>query len=359
MRKPALSIAAAFFAAFCCAAIAAAQPIGAGVRLASPTIVNHAPTLAALASKTLLLCWYGGRAEANRDVSIFCTASADSGASWSAPRVAVKPRETAAGVRGVTKSLGNPTLFQEHGGRVWLIYGLVQARPKSLINLCRSWRCGRIDAKYSDDDGATWSAPQRLVDQAGALPRARPLATANGALLPLYLERAQTSFLADATIRDGVIQIAPGAPMIGPNLIQPSIVPADATHVRAYFRDRRGRHIYTALYDVPAQRWGAPTPLALPNPDSAVEAVRRADGAIALIYNPETNNRRALALALSADGLAFPHLCTIVDGAGDVAYPSALFAPNGDLLIAFSAHGKREIRFLRLSRAAQAQCFAG
>jgi hypothetical protein len=235
----------------------------------------------------------------------------------------------------------------------------VQSRPVLGIETCRSWRCGRIAFRVSAD-GRAWSAPTRLDDRPGALPRSRPLAVAGtGDLVPVYREGRGASVLALdlARLRPGRRPSAAVLPIpASGSLLQPSLA-TQGSRVAAYLRDSRRRFVWVSWLE--RGFWTKPAPTDLPNPGSAVEAFEHR-GRIALVYNPSRRGRASLALAFSQDGVHFPHGCVLVAKrvAGDVAYPAVAAVGDGVGLV-FSVEGKRRIAFVRLTRADLDACAAG
>ncbi len=308
---------------------------------------NHAPGLVETAPGRLLLCWYSGTAEAHPDTRILCSDSADNGIAWTPPRVAVRPGDRAAGAREPNKSLGNVVLFAESPARIWMIHGVIQRWDTAVGNLCRTWRCGRVDARLSVDGGHSWGLATRLDDTVGALPRAPPLAhPALGLLLPLYLEAEQRSYVRAVTIEGDRLHAGPAMPVPGIGAIQPALTLQADGGVRAFLRDSHARSVQVAVLDPATRRWGEAAPTNLPNPDSAVAALTDDAGRFVLIYNPSHRNRRTLRLAASRDGVAFAPGCDLVPEAaeGDVAYPTVIRARDGMWHVAYSSGGKHGIR---------------
>ena len=228
---------------------------------APPGRVNHGPGLAELPTGELLLCWYSGRSEAGTDVRILCSRSAERGAGgWSLPEVAVGPDDKAAAAQAANKSLGNVVLFADaRHGRLWMVHGVIQRWEVPVLgNLCRTWRCGRVDVRVSADGGRSWSAATRLDDQAGALPRAGVLPHPElGALLPLYLEGERTSYVRQ--VEPDATGLRLGPPLFIPTrgVIQPSLVLQGDGRVRAYLRDTAALAVRTAVLDPATGRWSA------------------------------------------------------------------------------------------------------
>jgi hypothetical protein len=331
------------------------------VTLEAPAQVNHGAGLLALRSGALLACWYSGASEAGPDSAIVCARSERAEAAWSRTwRVSTPGERDRLGARPA-KSVGNVALAREPGGRLVMIQGEVESRRVAGVETCKGWPCGRIAFRVSLDEGRTWSAPTRLDDRPGALPRSRPLSLPDGrSLVPVYREAGGAGVL--SLDLGALMPGAPPAPRAldipqSQDLRQPSLVVWNGAVV-AFLRDHRRRGVWTASLDPAHDAWTAPVATDLPNPDSAVEAF--ADGArIGLAYNPSRSDRRTLALAFTSDGRRFETGCTLVapGAAGDVAYPAA--AESGDgIALAVSIEGKRRIAVMRLSRAFLDACAA-
>ena len=295
--------------------------------------VNHAPGIVELPSGQLLACWYSGSHEANPDVVILCATSGDAGATWSAPRQVAGPGEQAIGASAPNKTLGNVALYEDTAGRLWMINGVIQRFTVPIFgNICRTWYCGRVDARVSLDEGRTWSAPVRLDDQFGALPRAKPVHHPTlGDLVPLYLEFPHTSHVRAldlATMAPGEVPASRLMPIPGHGVIQPSLVLLSKGQLYAYLRDSRAIAIRVSFLDPATWSWTLPAATDLPNPDSGIDAFVDDAGEIVVVYNPSTENRLTLAMAASQNAVHFPHHCILVpkDTEGDVAYPVVIRA---------------------------------
>jgi predicted neuraminidase len=321
--------------------------------LPGPPGVNHGAGLVALGNGDLLACWYSGRSEAGPDVVVLCSRGAQDGSRWSAPWTVSPPHERAAGAPRPAKSAGNVALARDAAGRLVMIVGEIQSRRWAGVETCPTWRCGRIDFRISTDDGASWSAPTRLDDRGGALPRGRPIPVAAlGDLVPVYQERGRSGVLrldlgrlaAGAQPEATAMASAADRP-----LIQPSLV-AGPEGVFAYLRDPRRRFVFVAQLE--ADGWSKAQATDLENPGSAVEAFRDGRGRTVLIHNPGRTDRKALSLAFSLDGVRFREGCDLVTrgAAGDAAYPSVTGVGPGQWGVAFSIEGKRRIAYIRLDQ---------
>ena len=321
---------------------------------------NHGAAVAELPSGALLVCWFSGQHEADRSVRILCSRGANDGSSWSAPWTAVAPGDQAYGAAAPDKSLGNVTLTVSPDGRVWMIHGVIQSSIWPIVGeICRTWVCGRIDARVSADEGRSWSHAHRLVDVDGALPRAELMPVSGGWLAPIYEESAQRSAIAEISFEGGTAAIEAVWRLDGWRLIQPALVKQDDGRFRVYFRDQQRRGVHVASFD-PAAGWSAVSLTNLPNPGSAVDAFHDNEGRDVVIYNPSSTSRDVLALARSTDGDHFTRGCDLSrpDAEDGVAYPSVIRTRDGAWSVVYSTGAKHGIAFVRFTSAWLEDCFA-
>jgi len=140
--------------------------------VASEFIYDRAPFPSAHASTIVetrdgvLAAWFGGTAEGEPDVGIWCARRSETG--WSAPV------EVATGAQPDGKRLPcwNPVLFRPSAGPLLLFYK-VGPRPREWWGLLRT----------SLDEGRTWSGPIPLPPGFLGPIRAKPVELASGELL--------------------------------------------------------------------------------------------------------------------------------------------------------------------------------
>ncbi|MFI4936006.1 MAG: exo-alpha-sialidase [Caulobacterales bacterium] len=355
------------FRALLALAIAALSPRAFGadflrVGLPTPPVAeNHGAAIAEMRSGALLVCWYSGLHEENRDVRIVCSRGSNDGSTWSAPWTAVAPAEQAIGAEAPNKSLGNVTLTVTPDGRVWMVYGVIQSRRWPIIGeVCKNWVCGRIDARVSADEGRTWAPAHRLADIGGALPRAELQPVAGGYLGPFYEENQQRAFIARLTLTGTAARLGPIWRLAGYKLIQPALVAKVDGRFRVYLRDQKRQGVYTAIFNPASGRWSDLTRTNLPNPGSAVDAFGDDKGRYVLIYNPSARGRDHLALARSIRGAYFTPGCDLTAPGPKTmaAYPSVIRGRDGAWRVVYSANGKSAIVFARFTSGWLEKCFA-
>ena len=269
---------------------------------------NQAPTLAALPDGAILACWGAGSTEKARDVKIYCSRSGQGVQSWEAPRAVVQRGERAQGwwLRNLT--LGNPVLFLDHQGYLWLFYAAVDAPF--------GWSGAHVDYKVSADLGRTWGPGRRLVAGWGNLPRSKvlPLDTDGRILLPAYRELfGRHAYVLELTVSRGAIERSRSRRIPGDDHLQPALAWAEPRRIVAFMRSAISSvpHVLRSEFDEAGDQWSHPEALALPNPKSAVDAVNTADRGILLAYNDSATLRTPLSLAYSRDGRRFTKIWDI------------------------------------------------
>jgi predicted neuraminidase len=94
--------------------------------------------------------------------------------------------------------------------------------------------------------------------------------------------------------------------------------------------------------------WTPARPLALPNPNAGLDAVKLADGRVVLIYNHIRSGRSPIHLAVSQDdGESWLDPEILEEGPGEFSYPAAIQGRDGSLHVTYTWKRER-IRYLRL-----------
>lgn len=360
--------------------------------LPSPCVQNHAANLCWLPGGVLACVWFGGTMEGMGDISVWISRLEPGAAGWS----------PAARLSGAAdRSEQNPVLFVAPDGVVWLFH---TSQPGGRQDECE------IRFRRSADGGRSFGPAGRLGDFRGIFVRQPPrLGPAGEWLLPGFRcitppEGRWSGGLDTAVMlisRDGggswTAEDVPGS--LGAVHMNP--VAAAGGVMPAFYRDRFARAVLRSLSQDGGLSWSAPAPTPLPNNNSSLQAVRLADGRIAMVLNPVnaamSGQRRAslydeiegdapevpppssppqsgsggavwgvprapMSLVFSQDdGASFGPARDLERGDGhclsnnsregrnrEYSYPSVLEGPDGRLHIAYTYH-RRCIRYLCLS----------
>ena len=293
----------------------------------------HAATLVEISGGDLLAAWFGGTHEGYADVAIWL-ARRQAGV-WDTPvKIAAVP--------GVP--LWNPVLFRERAGTVWLFYKIGATIP--------AWTGAYM---RSMDNGLTWSAPTLLPAGLLGPSKNKPLTLSNGEMLCGASAETWQSWAAWVEISpDGGASWQRFGPIAFPTgyantsdawqpdgfagVIQPAVWEYAPGRLKMLLRPTRAvGYICQSLSDDYGRTWTPPEPTPLPNPNSAIDAVRLADGRIALVYNPSQTERTPLAVALSEDnGVTWPRQRLLESGPGEFSYPSIIQAEDGIIHVVYT-----------------------
>lgn len=305
----------------------------------------HCPSLAALPDGRLACVWYAGSREGAEDVAI-CWADlaaedvAAGRCAWNAPRAVVNRRSVERDLSRFVKKVGNPVLFTDALGRPWIVFVTIAVG---------GWSGSSLNACCSNDGGRSWEPVRRLTLSpflnVSELVRAAPVPLDGGRIgLPVYHE-CIGKFPEMLWLRaEGDGLVATKSRMAwGRSLIQPAVVPLDATRAVALLRDHSRAHRVAIQRTGDAGRtWSDPQSTTLPNPDASVAAVLLSGGRMLVAFNDSETTRDNLCLAVTESGggtaddpregggwrriatleaepgakFAYPYL--IVDGAGRV-----------------------------------------
>ncbi len=281
----------------------------------------HASTIAET-KNGLVAAWFGGTGERHPDVGIWL--SRQSGGRWSAPV------EVANGVQSPTNRYAcwNPVLFQPRNGPLLLFYK-VGPSPSSWWGMLMK----------SEDGGETWSNPRRLPAGIVGPIKNKPVQLVNGDILcpsstenngwRVHFERTSDlgeKWTATEPVNDGK--------EIG--AIQPSILFHPGGKLQAVGRTRQGK-IFEIWSEDGGKTWGNMTLTKLPNPNSGIDAVTLQDGRQLLVYNPTTQGRSPLKVAVSADGKQWNDVLTLEDEARkEFSYPAIIQAKDGMVHIVYT-----------------------
>lgn len=305
---------------------------------------NHGATLAELPEGKTLVCWYAGSREGGPDVQIYCSQKDKTSTVWSKPAVAVAAGERASGAWLKNKTVGNPSLFLDPQGVLWLFYTSIQIG---------GWAGGKVDYKVSKDFGQTWSEGKRLIDDFGNLTRTKPILLSSDPvvfMLPLYHELfKKNGYTCNLEVNAGEIKNFTCHEVPGDEHFQPSIVNFK-NKIYAYFRDFNKNAVFTAEFDLQKQEWSMPVATNLPNPNSSVESLVYKNQVL-LIYNNSNAERAPLSLAVSSDGILFKHLHDFEPfGVNrEFSYPAFIQSSDGLFHLAYTYERRVGIKYIQFN----------
>ncbi|MEN6561089.1 MAG: exo-alpha-sialidase [Acidobacteriota bacterium] len=287
----------------------------------APFAQCHASTIVETASG-LVAAWFGGAAEGDPGVGIWL-ARREAGR-WSAPVEVAR----GAAADGTAEPCWNPVLFRPAAGPLLLFYKVGPSPSR--------WRGMLI---RSADDGRTWGAPAPLPGGIVGPVKNHPLELGDGAILCGSSTEDGGWRVHFETTRDGGATWAAAPPINGgakPGLIQPALLRTARGGLVALMRSDAGR-IYESRSADGGAAWSPPEPTAFPNPNSGIDAVTLRDGRQVLAYNPVTEGRGVLALAVSDDGRNWTRALSLEEEKGaEFSYPAVIETADGLIHVTYT-----------------------
>ncbi len=299
----------------------------------------HASTIVETGN-ILVAAWFGGTAEGNPDVGIWL--SQYDGRHWSIPI------EIANGLQpnGKQYPCWNPVLFQPVGGPLLLFYK-IGPNPREWWGVVRT----------SLDYGCSWSPAVRLPEGIMGPIRAKPVELPDGTLIAgsstehngwvVHIERFHESVINNETSWMGSwktesLSLPSAWQKTGPlndpkefGAIQPTILVHSSKRLQVLCRSQQG--VITEAWSEDAGcTWGKMSATSLPNPNAGIEVTKLMDGRFLLVYNPISQGRDKLALAVSKDGNKWCNVLVLEDSPGEYSYPAQIQSKDGLVHITYT-----------------------
>ncbi len=281
-----------------------------------PTPSSHASTICELKGG-LAAAWFGGTAERQRDVVIWFIRQEKG--------VWTRPAEVARGDEDGDEQWAcwNPVLVQPQKGPL-LLYYKVGPSPSEW------W--GRL--KTSDDGGIHWSASRRLPKGIIGPVRNKPIELSPGILLCGASEESSGWRVHMETVRQPGSASPSWSRTVDLNsalefgAIQPTILVWPDLGIQILCRTRQ--KLLTESWSTDGgMSWSRMRRTDIPNPNSGVDAVMLKDGRALLVYNPTTESRHSLGVALIEEGRKWHHVLNLEDDAGEYSYPAVIQTADG------------------------------
>lgn len=288
----------------------------------------HGPSILAAASGDLLVAWYAYPEDEHRDASLVL-ARRPCGGTW-------LPSETVLG--SSDGSIGNPVLFQEPSGRIWLFFVVLEGSY---------WTDAVVHGMSSDNGGVSWSSPATIVPEGGVMIRHAPVQRGDGHwLLPAYDERLHITRMLSARTPAGPwteIVRFDAVPLIQPVLVRTS---AGLTLLFRPWSDPRV--VWRSHSSDEAARWSPPVRTSLPNPLSGIGAFAYGDHLAAVYNHTEEHARRPLSFAASDDGgQVWTAALQLDDLHGELSYPCFVATGAGTVHGVYT-YNRRLIKYVEL-----------
>jgi predicted neuraminidase len=275
----------------------------------------------------LVAAWFGGTREGAADVSIWLSRHVRG--EW------VRPVEVVTDTQpdGTRYPCWNPVLFDVPDKTLMLFYK-VGPTPQSWWGLART----------SPDSGRTWTDARRLPDGMLGPIKNKPVRLSDGALIaPSSTEsperpstwRVHFERTVDAGLTWTAAYPAVSADGSQINAIQPSILIHPDGSLQAVGRTRSGRVFETWSRDG-GKTWTSIALIALPNPNSGIDALTLRNGRHLIVYNHTTQGRSPLNVSLSRDGRTWEAALVLEREPGEYSYPAVIQSSDGLVHITYT-----------------------
>jgi predicted neuraminidase len=257
----------------------------------------HAASLIALKDGAIQAFWFAGSREGAKDVVINSAVFDPKSSNWSAPTVVMDRVSAEKGLSRYIAKLGNPVPARMADGRLQLFFVTVSIG---------GWAGSSISSVISDDEGLTWSNPQRLISSPlinlSTLVKSPTISFADGRLgLPAYHE--WIGRFGEFLRIDGGQVIDKRRMSSGRSAIQPMVFVNDAQDATAYFRQTRSagqaKQVPVSQTQNAGQSWQSGADLPIANPNAAVTGLQLNDGTRILVLNNLERGRYRLVLMMA------------------------------------------------------------
>ena len=258
-------------------------------------------------------------------MGIWLSAKTEKG--WSVPRLIAKDAQV---------PCWNPVLLTLRSGEILLFYK-VGPQPSS-------WS-GVLIRSY--DEGDNWSSVENLPAGVIGPVKNKPLLLKNGKLLCGSSVESWHRWGCWMDITDDYGKTWSKSSPINLKedlfgIIQPTVFFASKNKLCLLARSYDVGFICASTSKDEGKTWTEARPIDLPNPNSAIDAVRLHNGQILLVYNHSSTERTPLNIALSTDGgEQWDSSLVLEDAPGEYSYPSVIQTKDNQIHVTYTFNRTR------------------
>lgn len=241
----------------------------------------------------------------------------------------------------MNSTLGNPMLFSNDQGRIYLMFVALRGHY---------WDSAVLNQTYSDDQGISWQVPETVRLDPGIMVRYPPIVRNNQyLLLPAYDEKTNHTVL--LTTDSEVSSWIPVTTFQDTEVIQGCIVRRNEKEMTMLLRPAGDRRVCFRSVSVDDGRtWSNVIPTTLPNPLSGVAGFYVDDKLCAVYNHTREHQRYPLSLAYSRDGgTSWSDPIHIDETPHELSYP-AFVVDDAGVAHGVYTFGRERIQYVSLDR---------
>ncbi|MGD9202073.1 MAG: exo-alpha-sialidase, partial [Chitinispirillia bacterium] len=288
---------------------------------------QHSASILELPSGELLTTFFAGSGEDKPDNRIRLSRLAPGAEKWT-PIISI-----ADGMyNGKMYPVGNPSLFQEREGKLFVFYQILAGGRKGAL-------------KTSMDEGKTWSDSRMVCDGCTGPEKNKCVQLPNGTILAPNVDRGgkRGGGIGVEISKDGG-ETWGGSPTVnGIKAIQPAIMFHPGGRLQMIMRGTG--HLPVTWSEDNGETWSKLEYSTLPANWSGIDAVTLRDGRHFVVYNHNPSSgkgpRTFLNIAVSKDGVNWSAGMVLgISSGGQLSYPAIIQARNGLVHVVHTWHKK-------------------
>lgn len=305
--------------------------------------ISHVSSISPLGQNNMACAWYAGSREGAGDVSIYFSQFDEESQNWGEPVVLVDRLQSSRELQRYVKKVGNPLLYTDTTGRLWLFYSTVTVG---------GWSGCSLNYKISTDGGSTWSESKKMIlspfFNLTENVKNKGISFDDGSfIIPIYHEFINKySQLALIRPGGGSIRYEVSKITTTGKAIQPSILQDEGQAMTAFFRNMGGRkegYILKARSNNMGQTWSGLSETSLPNPNSGFDMITLDDNRYLAVINNSFHDRSNLTILVSEDkGVTWKTVKVLENSPGkEYSYPSLIRSRSGLYHITYTYERRR------------------
>lgn len=310
------------------------------INVEKPGSICHVSSITTAINGKMACVWYSGSREGAADVAIYFSIYNEIDGTWNSPAVIVNRHLCSRELRRYVKKVGNPMLFTDREGNIWLFYASIFAG---------GWSGSSINYKVSKDDGQTWTKSRKMIlspffNLTNNVKNSGVNLDTGTFLIPTYHEFINkfSQFIWMIDVENYEIYRIGG----GRDIIQPVLISDEGKTIITFFRNTQKsekKFILLSKSLDTGKTWSDVTNTSLPNPNSGFDIIKLTNSDLLGVVNNSFKDRYSLSLVLSKDnGKSWKVLKVLENCIGkEYSYPSISKSLSGIYHITYTYERRR------------------